>query len=339
MSGAKRKDNNGVKKTQRLLTGYRPTGRMHLGHYEGNLKTMLAAQGTYDCFFFIADWHALTTKYRDLSDLKSDTREMVIDWLAVGLDPEKAHIYRQSDIPEIAEFNLYLSMITPLGWLERNTTYKDQLRELGTRLASTYGFLGYPVLQAADIMIMHADLVPVGEDQVPHLELAREIARRFNHFYGTYLTEPKAVLSEAPKVIGLDGRKMSKSYDNAIFLSDTPVMIDKKVKMMITDPARLRATDPGHPDICSVFSAHGIFNADETADIGTQCREGSIGCADCKRRLAERLKSIIEPIGERREELAKQTGLVEEVLARGLAAVRPMAQATLTEVRKRMNIV
>jgi len=309
-----------------------------LGHFEGNLKNMLAAQDQHECFFFIADWHALTTKYKDVSKLKDDTREMVIDWLAMGIDPEKSHVYRQSDIPEIAEFNLYLSMITPLGWLERNTTYKDQLRELGSRLASTYGFLGYPVLQAADIMIMHADLVPVGEDQLPHLELAREIARRFNHYYGAYLKEPQAVLSKSPKVPGLDGRKMSKSYGNAIFLCDSPVEIEKKVKMMVTDPERIRANDPGHPEVCSVFAAQELFNGEETAEITEACRAGRMGCADCKKKLSARLTEMLAPYRERRAELSGKPGLVDDVLAAGLAAVKPVANETIAEVRKRLNI-
>ena len=323
---------------KRLLTGYRPTGRMHLGHYEGNLKNMLEAQTKYDCFFFIADWHALTTKYKDVSRLKDDTREMVIDWLAAGLDPAKCHIYRQSDLPEIAEFHLYLSMITPLGWLERNTTYKDQLRELGARLVATYGFLGYPVLQAADILIMKAALVPVGEDQLPHLELAREIARRFNFYYGACLTEPEAMLSAAPKVIGLDGRKMSKSYDNAVYLSDEPDVIKKKIKMMVTDPARARANDPGHPEVCSVFSTYAIFAPDETKEIAKSCRAGRIGCTDCKERLADKVAETLEPLREKRHRFMNEPGLVEGVLADGLRTAKAEADLTLTEVRKKLNI-
>lgn len=323
---------------KRLLTGYRPTGRMHLGHYEGNLKNMLKALDEYDCYFFIADWHALTTKYKDTTALHNDIHEMVIDWVAMGLDPERCLIYRQSDIPEIAELHLYLSMITPLGWLERNTTYKDQLRELGARLVATYGFLGYPVLQAADILIMHADLVPVGEDQLPHLELTREIARRFNQYYGKFLNEPQAVLSATPKVPGLDGRKMSKSYDNAIYLSDEPEVIRKKVRMMITDPARLRATDPGHPEVCSVFASQGIFSTDEVKDIEKLCRAGQIGCTACKDKLAERIIDTLSVYREKRKELAATKGFGEEVLAAGLAKARPEAQKTLHEVRHRMNI-
>ncbi len=327
-----------MKDKKRLLTGYRPTGRMHLGHFEGNLKNMLAAQDQHECFFFIADWHALTTKYKDVSSLKSDTADMVIDWLAMGLDSDKCSIYRQSDLPEIAEFNLYLSMITPLGWLERNTTYKDQLRELGARLVATYGFLGYPVLQAADILIMHADLVPVGEDQLPHLELAREIARRFNHYYGAYLKEPQAVLSASPKVPGLDGRKMSKSYDNAIFLSDEPEVITKKVRMMVTDPARLRADDPGHPEVCSVFAAQKIFDADAAVAIEPACRAGEIGCSACKARLAEKLSATLAPFRAKRAEILRDPSVVNDVLSAGLAKAKPVAEATLLEVRKRLNI-
>jgi tryptophanyl-tRNA synthetase len=323
---------------KRLLTGYRPTGRMHLGHYEGNLKNMLEAQDKYECFFFIADWHALTTKYKDTSRLKEDIKDMVVDWVAIGLDPEKCLIYRQSDVPEIAEFHLYLSMITPLGWLERNTTYKDQLRELGERLVATYGFLGYPVLQAADILIMHADLVPVGEDQLPHLELAREIARRFNHLFKANLTEPQAVLSATPKVIGLDGRKMSKSYDNAIYLSDEPEVITKKVRSMVTDPGRARATDPGHPEICSVFAGHGVFSPGEIDEIAKECRAGRIGCTDCKEKLAAKIIGQLADFRDRRQELLGKPGFIDEVLAAGLAKARPEAQKTLSDIRGRMNV-
>lgn len=323
---------------KRLLTGYRPTGRMHLGHYEGNLKNMLEAQDKYDCYFFIADWHALTTKYKDTSQLKDDIKEMVIDWVAMGLDPDKCLIYRQSDVPEIAEFHLYLSMITPLGWLERNTTYKDQLRELGERLVATYGFLGYPVLQAADILIMHANLVPVGEDQLPHLELAREIARRFNHLFQANLTEPQAVLSSTPKVIGLDGRKMSKSYDNAIYLSDEPEVISKKVRSMVTDPARARATDPGHPEVCSVFAGHGVFSPDDVKEIANTCRAGSIGCTVCKDKLADKIINQLAGFRNRRQELLAKKGFVDDVLASGLAKARPEAQKTLHDIRGRMNV-
>ncbi|MCK4268542.1 MAG: tryptophan--tRNA ligase, partial [Actinomycetia bacterium] len=252
---------------KRVLTGYRPTGKLHLGHMVGNLQNMLDLQSTYDCYFFIADWHALTTDYAKTGQLGNYIEEMVLDWLAFGLDPEKCTIYRQSDVPEVAELALYLGMLTPLSWLERNPTYKEQLVELKNKEIATYGFIGYPVLQAADILIVHGEVVPVGEDQLPHLELSREIARRFNYLYGDYLTEPQAKLSIGKRVPGTDNRKMSKSYNNAIFLTDSPDEISKKVRKMVTDPARIRRDDPGHPDVCSVFALHKIFTPAEVERI------------------------------------------------------------------------
>jgi len=325
-------------KKGRLLTGYRPTGKLHIGHYVGNMQNMIRMQEEHECFFFIADWHALTTKYKDPHALKEDIREMVIGWIALGLDPKKCIIYRQSDLPAIAELHLYLSMVTPMGWLERNPTYKEQLKELGAKLVYTYGFIGYPVLQAADILIMHADMVPVGEDQLPHLELTREIARRFNNYYDDYMKEPEAILSETPRVLGTDGRKMSKSYGNAIYLSDSPEEIKKKVRKMITDPARMRAHDPGHPEVCSVFALHQQFSMEMVADIDKQCREGTRTCTDCKDMLAQRLADKFNDFRESREEYLKIPGFVEDILEGGLHHARPVAEETLHEVRRRMNI-
>ncbi len=323
---------------KRVLTGYRPTGRLHLGHMVGNLKNMLELQSKYDCYFFVADWHALTTDYADTAGLIEFSREMVLDWLAFGLDPQKSTIYRQSSVPEVAELALYLGMLTPIAWLERNPTYKEQLQELKTKEIANYGFIGYPVLQSADIMIVHGELVPVGEDQLPHLELSREIARRFNHLYGDYLTEPKALLSEGKRVPGTDGRKMSKSYGNAIYLTDEPDEIIAKVKKMITDPARVRRDDLGHPEVCSVYTMHKIFTPNELDRIDSECRSAEIGCTDCKQLLAE---SIIEELADfraRRKDLAERPALAEEVMEEGAARVHEIAAETIDEVRVLMKI-
>ena len=323
---------------KRVLTGYRPTGRLHLGHMVGNLQNMLDLQSKYECHFFVADWHALTTDYADTSKLVDFSYEMVLDWLAFGLDPEKSVIYRQSDVPEVAELALYLGMLTPLAWLERNPTYKEQLVELKNKEITTYGFLGYPVLQAADILIVHGELVPVGEDQLPHLELSREIARRFNYLYGDYLTEPQALLSKGKRMPGTDGRKMSKSYNNAIFLTDEPDVIYKKVQKMVTDPARVRRSDPGHPEVCSVFAVHGIFSALELDRIETECREGVMGCTDCKKYLAVSISEALADFRGRRLELSERPELAEEVLQDGAGRARRIAAETMKEVRARMNI-
>lgn len=327
------------KTKKRMLTGYRPTGRLHLGHWHGNLVNMLKYQSEYDSFYFIADWHALTTDYADTSELTANTAEMVLDWLAAGLDPGVCKIYRQSDLPEVAELHLYLSMITPLGWLERNPTYKEQQQQLTTKDVSTHGFLGYPVLQCADIVIMHADVVPVGEDQLPHLELSREIVRRFTHFYGEYLIEPQALVSHAKKVPGTDGRKMSKSYDNAIFLTDDAGTVTAKVRQMITDPTKIRKADPGDPEVCSVFELDRSYaTPDELAAIDADCRSGKLGCVEHKNALAERINATLEGFQERRAELACEADLVEKTLTQGAAKVRPIAAEAIGTVRKLIRI-
>ncbi len=323
---------------KRVLTGYRPTGRLHLGHLVGNLQNMLEMQAKYDSYFFVADWHALTTDYADTTGLIDYTTEMVLDWLAYGLDPEKSTMYRQSDVPEVAEFALYLGMLTPIAWLERNPTYKEQLAELKNKEIATFGFIGYPVLQAADIMIVRGEMVPVGEDQLPHLELTREIARRFNHIYGDYLTEPQAILSKGKRVPGTDGRKMSKSYGNAIFLTDEPEVIGKKVRKMITDPARVRRDDLGHPEVCSVFAMHGIFTKEESERIEAQCRSAELGCTDCKDLLGRSISDALAGFRERRAKLSAHPELAEEALEAGAAKVREIAAGTIKDVRARMNI-
>lgn len=323
---------------KRVLSGNRPTGKLHIGHFHGALKNWIKLQDEYDCFFFVADWHALTTNYDNVVALKSDIQEMVIDWLALGLDPQKSVIYKQSDIPEVAELSLYLSMITPLGWLERCPTYKEQLQELKEKDIATHGFLGYPVLQAADILIVHSDFVPVGEDQLPHLELSREIARRFNYLYGDCFSEPQALLTEVKRLPGIDGRKMSKSYGNAIFLSDSPDEIRNKVRMMITDPQRIKLTDKGHPEVCTVFAVHKAYSQDVLEEIEAQCRGATRGCTECKGILAEKIAESLTGFREKRAKLVKETEIVQEVLKNGANQARPIAQDALHEVRKRMNI-
>jgi tryptophanyl-tRNA synthetase len=323
---------------ERILTGYRPTGKLHLGNLHGNLKRMIELQDEAECFFFIADWHALTTDYQDPSRMREYIEEMVLDWLAAGIDPGKAAVYRQSDLPEVAEFHLYLSMITPLGWLERVPSFKEQQEQLQGRDISTHGFLGYPVLQAADILMVRADGVPVGEDQLPHLELTREIVRRFNFLYGETFAEPESLLSQTPRIPGTDGRKMSKSYGNSIWLTDPPQEIKSKVMSMITDPARRTRNDPGDPDKCSAFQLHKVYTEDMLDDIAQQCRTAGRGCVECKSILAERVVESLLPFQERRAELEARPGYAWEVLAGGLAKVKPVAQGVLRDVRGRMGI-
>lgn len=324
---------------KRVVTGYRPTGHLHLGHYHGVIKNMLELQEKYECFFFVADWHALTTDYETPENIAIYTESMVIDWLAAGISPEKAVIYRQSDLPEVAELTLYFGMITPLGWLERNPTYKEQLRELKKRHLQTYGFLGYPVLQAADILIVLGEVVPVGEDQLPHLELTREIARRFNSLYGDYFPEPEHLLSSVARIPGTDGRKMSKSYDNAIFLSDEPDVIRDKVMNMFTDPKRIYRRDPGHPDECPVFALHQLHASDEEAEnIKNQCLNAEIGCRDCKAMLAEKLIEDLKPFRDKRAELASNPGLAHDVLEKGKEKVLPVARGVLEKTRELIKL-
>jgi len=324
-----------------VLSGMRPTGKLHIGHHLGvlvNWKELQERDDT-DCFFFVADWHALTTQYDETAELKDNCREMVIDWLACGIDPDKSTLFVQSLISEHAELHLYLSMITPLPWLERNPTYKEQLREQETRDLSTYGFLGYPVLQAADIIIYKANLVPVGIDQVPHVELTREIARRFNHFYGDLFPVPSPFLTETPKLLGTDNRKMSKSYGNAIFLSDDDRVIGEKVMEMVTDPARKRRKDPGNPDVCNVYSFHKIFSPPEIVErVNSECRTAEIGCVECKKLMCENLKEFISPIRSRRLEIARDVKLVEQVLAAGRERAESIAADTLKDVRRAIKI-
>jgi len=376
----------------------RPTGKLHLGNLVGALQNWIRLQDQYESFHFVADWHMLTTGYENTIDLQRDTWEMVADWLACGLDPNRATFFVQSRLPEHAELHLLFSMVTPLGWLERVPTYKEQLENIQDHDINTYGFLGYPLLQAADILMYKANAVPVGEDQVPHVELTREVARRFNQAFGKLqlkkrsaqewtawasgvrnlerppagkaedfirenyqrasldvraeflnrdvgtlepiFPEPEALLTSSPRLPGTDGRKMSKSYANAIFLTDTPKLVSKKLAAYVTDPARQRRSDPGDPDVCPVFDLHKIFSRQETIDrVDRECRTAEIGCVDCKKLAAGHLNAFLAPIHERRIPLEQNPRKVWDVLEEGTAKARVVAQATMTEVRKAVNLV
>lgn len=317
----------------------RPTGKLHLGHLMGALQNWVQLQDKYESYHFVADWHALTTHYEDTSDLRSNTEEMVMDWLAAGLDPQKAVFFLQSRLPEHAELQLLFSMVTPLGWLERVPTYKEQLENIRDHDLHTYGFLGYPVLQAADILMYKADFVPVGEDQLPHIELTREIARRFNTYYGQVFPEPQGLLTPTSRLPGTDGRRMAKSYGNAIFLSDPPKAVARKVADMMTDPARKRRTDPGDPDVCPVFSHHKIFSPQAVVDrVNQECRTAAIGCVDCKKMMALHLNEALAPIQERRKPFEQNPQIVWDVLEEGTSKARTIAQATMREVRAAVKL-
>ena len=317
----------------------RPSGKLHLGHHLGVLVNWKKLQEDHDCFFFAADWHALTTEYENTGVIRESVDDMIIDWMAAGIDPKKATLFIQSHLPEHAELHLLLSMITPLSWLERNPTYKEQLREQSTRDLHTYGFLGYPVLQAADILMYDASLVPVGIDQVPHLELTREIARRFNFLYGETFTVPEAFLTETPKLMGTDTRKMSKTYGNAILLSDTAEEVWEKVRPMVTDPARVRRNDPGNPEICNVFAYHKIFSDEETiGKVEVGCRTAGIGCIECKKWMFERMEAVLAPIRARRKEITEDGTSVREILEEGTGRARETAAAKMRAVREAVRI-
>lgn len=321
-----------------MLTGFRPTGRLHLGHLHGNIKNMIKNQNDYDNFFFLVDWHALSTEYQNPKNIKTNLLDCVIDLISLGIDPELTHLYRQSDIPEIAELTLYLSMITPLSWLERCPTYKEQIREIKSKDLSTLGFFSYPVLMAADILIVNSDIIPVGEDQLPHLEITREIARRFNFLYGNYFKEPAAMLSQATRVPGTDGRKMSKSYDNAIFLSDDFDSIKKKVRSMITDPKRIHLTDPGNPEVCNVFTFYKLYKDSGIEEIENRCKNGQIGCTACKDEIAGLIFDSLKDFQTKRKELENNIGYVYKILEKGKNEVREISKTTILDVRKKMGI-
>ncbi len=393
----------------RVLSGMRPTGSLHLGHYHGVLKNWVKLQHEYECFFFVADWHALTTHYDAPEAIEQNVWDMVVDWLAAGVDPARATLFIQSQLPEHAELHLLLSMITPLGWLERVPTYKDQQEKLAEKDLSTYGFLGYPLLQSADILVYRANLVPVGEDQVPHIEFTREIARRFNHIYGRepgfqekaeaaikklggkrsklyvelrtryqeqgdqealeaaravieeaqnlsigdrerlfgyiegggkmILSEPKAMLTEASRMPGLDGQKMSKSYNNTITLREDEDSVSKKIRTMPTDPARMRRTDPGDPEKCPVWQLHQVYSGDDTrAWVQKGCRSAGIGCLECKQPVIDAVLAEQRPMRERAEVYLRDTTLVRNIIADGCEKARDLAQETMREVRQAMGL-
>jgi tryptophanyl-tRNA synthetase len=317
-----------------VLSGVRPTGPQHLGHLVGVLKNWLRLQDIYRCFYFIAGWHALSSEYMNSASIKGNTLEVALDWLGIGLDPEKCVMFLQSEVKEHAELHLILSMITPLPWLERVPTFKEMQQEIQDRDLNTYGFLGYPVLQAADVVIYKANFVPVGEDQAAHLELTREIIRRFNRIFGPIFPEPQTLLTEIPRLAGTDGRKMSKSFGNAILIKDPPDVIRRKIMPMITDTRRMRRSDPGEPDDCPVFTLHKAFVPKEERDaIAQGCRTAGIGCRECKNAMLEHLIRTLEPIQERRRAFEKNPETVWDILEEGSKKARRVAQETMVEVR------
>ncbi len=325
---------------KRILSGMRPTGRLHLGNLHGALDNWIQLQEQYNCFFFVADWHALTTDYATPGQIRQNIWDMVLDWLSVGLDPAKSTLFIQSEIKEHAELFLLLGMITPLSWLERNPTYKEQQQQLTQKDLSNYGFLGYPVLQAADIIIYRAHGVPVGKDQLPHVELTREIARRFNFLYRREVfPEPDALLTEVPVLPGTDGRKMSKSYDNCIYITEPEENIRKKVAGMMTDPHRKRRTDPGDPELSPVFAYHKIYSSPEqVAEVAEGCRTAKIGCVDCKRLLARNLLARLQPLREKRLELESNMDLVRDIMRSGTDTARREARQTMEQARAAIGL-
>ena len=325
----------------RVLSGMRPTGSLHLGHYHGVLRNWIRLQAEYTCLFFVADWHALTTDYEKPGDVQQSCWDMVIDWLAAGVDPSQAILFVQSQVPEHAELHLLLSMMAPLGWLERVPTYKEQQEQVTDKDLSTYGFLGYPLLQTADIIIYDAHYVPVGEDQVPHVEMTREIARRFNGRFGEVFPEPEGMLTQFPRLLGTDGQaKMSKSLNNAIYLKDPAAVVTEKVRTMYTDPTRLRATDPGHVEGNPVFMYHDAFNPDraEVEELKERYRAGKVGDVEVKKKLAAAINRFLDPIRDRRARFEAQKGLVEEIIRAGSAKARAECQRTLAECREAMGL-
>ncbi len=326
---------------KRILSGMRPTGKLHLGNLHGALQNWIDLQesGKYDCFYFVADWHAITSEYSSTEGIKDNTINMVIDWLSAGLDPKKSTLFVQSAVKEHAELFLLLSMITPLAWLERNPTYKEMKTELSNKDLSTFGFLGYPVLQAADIIMYKAYGVPVGVDQLPHVELTREIARRFNFLYGEIFPVPEPLLASVPKLLGIDGRKMSKSYDNSIYISDRGKVLQHKVGSMFTDPQRMRKTDPGNPEICNVFTFHGLYSPQEKVkEIDTECRKAGIGCTDCKKMLAQRIAEALKPVHDRMDYYANHMDEITAIIEEGNQKATRIARQTMDDVRAAIRI-
>jgi tryptophanyl-tRNA synthetase len=319
----------------------RPTGKLHLGNLHGALQNWIELQesGKYDCFYFVADWHAITSEYSSTEGIKDNGINMVIDWLAAGLDPKKSTLFVQSAVKEHAELFLLLSMITPLAWLERNPTYKEMKSELSNKDLSTFGFLGYPVLQAADIIMYKAFGVPVGVDQLPHVELTREIARRFNFLYKEIFPVPEPLLTSVPKLLGIDGRKMSKSYDNSIYISDRGKVLQDKIGSMFTDPQRMRKRDPGNPEICNVFTFHGLYSSPEKVkEIDVECRKAGIGCTDCKKMLAGRVADELKPVHERMDYYVNHMDEIDSIIEEGNKKATKIARQTMDEVRAAIKI-
>jgi tryptophanyl-tRNA synthetase len=324
---------------KRILSGMRPTGKLHLGHLVGALSNWAKLQDEYDCFFMVADWHALMSEYENPKGIRENILDNAADWLACGISPEKSVLFVQSQVQEHLELYMAFSLLTPLGWLERCPTYKEQLREVKNRDLKTYGFLGYPVLQAADILVYRADAVPVGEDQLPHLELTRQIARRFNSLYKKELfPQPQAILTKEARLLGLDGRKMSKSYGNFIALSEEENSIRSKTQKMFTDPSRIKRSDPGHPEKCNVHNYYAVFAPARAGEIDRLCRQAKIGCTECKRELAEILIRFLAPIRKKRKDLLSDPGQIWEILERGNARARDLARSTIREVRALLNL-
>ncbi|MEJ2182193.1 MAG: tryptophan--tRNA ligase [Nitrospirota bacterium] len=320
------------------MSGMQASGKLHLGNLVGALQNWVALQETYDCYYFIADWHALTTGYAHPEAIRESVRDILMNYIAAGLDPERCTIFLQSRILEHAELHLLLSMVTPVGWLERVPSYKEKKEQLADRDLNMYGFLGYPVLQSADILMYKADLVPVGEDQVPHLEITREIARRFNGLYGELFPEPQPLLTLFPKVPGVDGRKMSKSYHNAIYLSDSPQVVEEKIRTMMTDPARVKRTDRGDPEKSPVYQLHKIFSTRaEQDEVARGCVTAAIGCIDCKKILIKNVFRVMEPIWAKREELLENPARLEEIAALGSERAAVVARATMARVREALG--
>jgi tryptophanyl-tRNA synthetase len=329
-------------KKSRVFSGMRPTGPLHLGHLAGALTNWVAMQEENECFFGIVDWHALTSEYADAGKIRQNSLAVLLDWLSVGIDPEKSCIFLQSHVPQHAELALALGMITPLGWLERCPTYKEQIQNIQNKDLSNFGFLGYPVLMASDILVYKADKVPVGEDQSAHMELAREIARRFNHFFGAaILPEPQTVLTATPKVPGTDGRKMSKSYGNSLYISETPQSMWDKLRTMVTDPAREKRTDPGEPGKCPVWDIHEVFNGDDAqkAELAEGCRTAGIGCIDCKKALNAQITAVMEPIRERRARYEKDEAALSGILDAGARRAEAVARSTMAEIYPAMGLI
>ena len=323
---------------KRLLSGMRPTGSLHLGHLVGALDNWVRLQKQYKCFYMVADWHAFMSEYEKPKEIEQNVLEMVADWISSGIDPEKSTIFIQSHVKEHLELYMALGCLTPLSWLERNPTYKEQLREIKGRDLTTFGFLGYPVLQAADILLYKAEVVPVGMDQKAHLELTREIVRRFNRFYGNILPEPETLLTETPKLLGVDSRKMSKSFNNFIALSDKPVDIKKKVMQMITDPEKIRLADAGHPDICSIFSYYKVFAPDKAEDVSKACRASERGCIKCKEELSERLIERLAPVQKKRKELLKDKSALLDIIKKGNKEASFAARETMSVIKKQIGV-